>query len=468
MKLDELSQQLLQECIEHGVEFLERDRNHFRIRCAWGHTPSMPLRYWEENHRCPDCAELQRKRELRDQWAVTFREYGYTICTPLVSHSKEPVPMICPQGHYHTIIPDSLQRGEGCSLCALDLKKTLECMKLELAQEDYRLESDKYVNSWETLHLVCPSGHQFKSTWGAWKSGHRCSVCHGSRGAREIRDFLEDKGLSFRLKDRTILGGPELGFVLDGPRLAIEFYGLHMHSEEALQGLYGLQEARIFHQKKTLQCQEKGYKLLSIFEHEWAENAELWKSMILNAAGQSRKIGARSCELRVVTSREAREFLDYNHIQGSAPSSWQFGLFHQEELVSVMTFGLFHRSNAHREDIMLNRFASQRGILVQGAASRLFNYALGKLPPKPVYSFADLRYSDGNVYCKIGFVEDRKLPPDYFYYKGAQVFSKQALRKKPGEHGVERILRAKEGYRRIWDCGKLRFVFLPKFRKENS
>lgn len=467
MELDELSMQLLQECVAHGVEFVERDRNNFRIRCPWGHTPTLGVRYWQENRRCPECAELERQRGVREKWAGIFQEFGYTLCTPLMSHGKESVPMICPQGHYHTIIPENLRRGEGCGLCAKNQKKTLEFIEQELAQESYQLVSEKYVNNRETLVLICPSKHEFKSTWGAWKSGHRCSVCHGSRGERQIFDFLKENGLEFRYRDRTILDGTELDFVLEEHRLAIEYNGLYWHSEDVLQqGTGNLQEARNYHLKKTLSCQEKGYKLLSIFEHEWAENAELWKSMILNAAGRSRKIGARRCELRTITSRDARKFLEYNHIQGSAPSSWHFGLFSQGELVAVMTFGLFHRSNAHREDVMLNRFASLRGLLVQGAASRLFNYALGKLPSKPVYSFADLRYSDGNVYRKIGFVEDRKLPPDYFYFKGSQVFSKQALRKKPGEQGVERILRAKEGYRRIWDCGKLRFVFIPKFRKE--
>jgi hypothetical protein len=74
-------------------------------------------------------------------------------------------------------------------------------------------------------------------------------------------------------------------------------------------------------------------------------------------------------------------------------------------------------------------------------------------------SFSDNRLFSGAVYEKIGFKFDGKIRPDYYWCMNQKRFHKSGLRKKHGESVTESVLRQSQGYRKIWDLGKSRWVF---------
>lgn len=57
------------------------------------------------------------------------------------------------------------------------------------------------------------------------------------------------------LNDRHLLDGKELDIVLPDHKLAIEFDGLYWHNENVVSPYY--------HLKKTEECAEKGYQLIT-------------------------------------------------------------------------------------------------------------------------------------------------------------------------------------------------------------
>ena len=67
----------------------------------------------------------------------------------------------------------------------------------------------------------------------------------------------------------------------------------------------------------------------------------------------------------------------------------------------------------------------------------------------------------------LGFKLDSITKPNYWYSKGIKRIHRFNLRKRSEEpkDTPESILRIKEGYSRIWDCGNLKFV-LNKVIKE--
>ena len=109
----------------------------------------------------------------------------------------------------------------------------------------------------------------------------------------------------------------------------------------------------------------------------------------------------------------------------------------------------------------LVRFSVKQGYSIVGIASKLLthfqrNYVWGR-----IYSFADLRWSEGDVYNKMGFSKDYQIPPSYWYVDcyNIQRFHRYNMRKRKDEPKdiPERVLREQEGYLRIWDCGILKF-----------
>ena len=58
----------------------------------------------------------------------------------------------------------------------------------------------------------------------------------------------------------------------------------------------------------------------------------------------------------------------------------------------------------------------------------------------------------------------KETPPNYWYVKSLKRIHRFSLRKRPDEPKdvSESILRAEEGYVKVWDCGHLKFVMQNK------
>ena len=216
-----------------------------------------------------------------------------------------------------------------------------------------------------------------------------------------------------------------------------------------------------------LKCESKGIQLFNIFEHE---DLDLWLSMINTKLNLNKKIYARKCIIKELKSQETKEFLDYNHIQGYISSKVNLGLYFEDELVSVMTFSK-PRFNKNYEYELI-RFCSKRNTSVIGGASKLWKYFVTKYNPKSVISYANRRFSNGEIYSKLGFELIGKTEPNYFYFKMSttQLYSRVKFQK----HKLSKLLdnfnpelsetenMFNNNYRRIFDCGNLKYLYINK------
>lgn len=114
----------------------------------------------------------------------------------------------------------------------------------------------------------------------------------------------------------------------------------------------------------------------------------------------------------------------------------------------------------------LARFATLSKSHVVGAASKLFKYFTRNYDWTNVYSYADRRWSEGNMYYALGFELTRTNPMNYHYVidgkrKHRWAFRKDALREKyPNQYNSEKTEyenMLSMGYDRVWDCGTLKF-----------
>ena len=212
-----------------------------------------------------------------------------------------------------------------------------------------------------------------------------------------------------------------------------------------------------YHLIKLKMCQEKGVRLITVFEDEWVYKKEIVKSKIYGLLRKHQKVFARKCNLQEVNLKEAKNFMNINHLQDYSNSTKAWGLYYQDELVSCMTIGKHHRQNSKYKWV-LNRFCNKLNTTIVGGASKLL---MATKDFRPLVSWSDLRWSEGNVYKKLGFKLEETLKPDYSYTKSQKRHSKQSLRLKPHEKELgktEHQLRLEQGYYRIHDCGKQRWV----------
>lgn len=278
----------------------------------------------------------------------------------------------------------------------------------------------------------------------------------GSSYEVEIANFLTENGIEFQERSRRVIAPYELDFFIPESNVGIEFNGLYWHSSAVI-------EDTRYHRKKWRACEDVGVRLLMINEDEWLTKSSSIKKKILNLCGRSEKsVGARKLRIGEVDRKIANDFVHANHIQGRAYGvTHAIGAHYGDDLVAVI---LFNRQRG-TGDLELIRFCTD-GKLYAGVFSRMMNYFTKQYPDiDRIISFADLRYSDGNLYRKNGFIEDRIISPDYRYIIGHKTFHKSSftldkIEKRFGITGVpERVAMESLGIHRIYDCGKIRFVW---------
>lgn len=279
------------------------------------------------------------------------------------------------------------------------------------------------------------------------------------------RDLISKKGVSKFYKKVP----REIDIYVPDKNFGIEYNGIKWHSSQYLVDDY--------HKFKTEECEKKGVQLIHIFENEWIFKQDIIKSILSSKLGVCKnKIMARKCEIREVGFFEKKEFLHHNHIQGDVVSKVNIGLFFDNKLISLMTFGKKRNSiSGKNEDGVyeLLRFCNDLDTTVIGGASKLFKHFIKKWSPKKVISYADRRFSMGRLYENLGFTFEYDTKPNYFYVFQNQLHSRLGFQKhKLKTHELtknvfddkltESEILEKVGVYRIFDSGNKKYVFSPK------
>lgn len=291
--------------------------------------------------------------------------------------------------------------------------------------------------------------------------GRHCPKClylMKSKPEQEVREWVE-KVTGEKSTIHVMTNGLEIDIYFPSKKIGIEYCGLYWHGEQ-LRG-------RSYHAHKLRQAEADGIRLVTLFEDEWEDRRGAAMGYLRAIFGiQNASIPARKCKLVDVAATTATAFYEEHHIQGAgATPLFSVGLVYDNTLISVMSANRHHRSDKVAE-LVLGRYANTAGINIIGGASRLFSAfkekAVEEFNCQKVVSWSDSRWSQGGVYLRLGFFLEDSLPPDYNYFKRGERFSKQSLRKTPEERASGRTeveLRTEQGYDRIWDCGKKRWVY---------
>lgn len=288
----------------------------------------------------------------------------------------------------------------------------------------------------------------------------RCYACYPisyqSQIEIEIRNWLSAfiETQHNRLFDKT----HELDIFVPSKNIGVELNGNYWHSE------VGGKRDKNYHLNKTNFFKTKGIQILHIFEDEWNDKQEIVKSIILSKLGLiGNKIFARKCQIKEVNKIEARKFLFTNHIQADTDAKINLGLYYQEELVSLMSFSKPRYNKNY--DWELVRFCNKIDTNVAGGASKLLTH-FQKNYNGSIISYADLRFSIGELYKTLGFKLLHQSDPNYYYldkYKNRihrLQFQKHKLKDKLkifDPNLTEWQNMQLNGYDRIWDCGNLVF-----------
>lgn len=253
---------------------------------------------------------------------------------------------------------------------------------------------------------------------------------------------------------RDLLSGQEIDIYLPDYKLGIEFNGDYWHSDIYYQDHGG---RSLYHQNKSLVAEKRDIFIFHIFEHEWVD--EQVQSNIKNRLScllhkNTQKIPARKCTVIELTTKQKKEFLNQNHIQGNDHSTKNIGLMYQGELVACMTFV---RPKNKKYTWELSRFCSKRGYNIQGGASKMFKYFIRDLEAgNTVSSYNDITKTRGDIYKILGFTCVSINRPNYIWIN----FQTGDIRTRYQEQAAGEVARMhSKGYHRVCDCGTKTWVY---------
>lgn len=245
----------------------------------------------------------------------------------------------------------------------------------------------------------------------------------------------------------------ELDVFVPSKMVAFDYNGVYWHSS--------LFKDKEYHMRKSDCCREAGVRLVHIFEDLWYSKRDIYKSIICASLGVfQRRIYARKCEVRQISSDLYKEFLQENHLQGPVNSSLRLGLFYEDELVQVAGWG---KSRFGKDEIELHRMCSLLNTQVIGGFSKLIKAS----NLDSFISYVDLSIHDGHGYLNSGFEVIDKTDPGYVYIKDGIRHSRQEFQKWKLEEKLEKFdpnLSEYENmvnnrYFRVFDSGNLKVIY---------
>lgn len=274
-----------------------------------------------------------------------------------------------------------------------------------------------------------------------------------------VHDLLDEHHIEYETNNRTILSGKELDIYIPSKKIAIECNGVYWHS---------MYDSR-YHYEKWNQCKSQGIQLLTIWEDWITTRPGIVKSIILSKLGiYKRSIGASKCKVKKVNSNDAKKFLNENHIQGFCSSTYKYGLYYQDELLSLMTFGRSRKSimGDGRDGWELLRFCNKLNTHVIGGAQRLLTHFCNEHPAGDIISFASHDISNGHLYEVLGFDYAGETHSSYWYvhnqsherFHRSSFMKKDLVRKGYDPSLTEEQIMMQTDYLRIYDSGQSKYV----------
>jgi G:T-mismatch repair DNA endonuclease (very short patch repair protein) len=345
------------------------------------------------------------------------------------------------------------------------INKITEKKFFKLLEAEYSVMSYKN-EEFEILHHVC--GNKFTTHKGMVYTRYRtnkiiCTNCNpinmkNSSIELEVRDFLNKNNIQHLYNVRNVIG-KELDIFSPEYNIAIEVNGIYWHSE--------LYKPSKYHIEKTTACNSNKVQLIHIWEDDWINKNHIVKSILLNRFKLIKnKIYARNCDIELINSKEAKEFLNKNHIQGYSSSSIKLGLKYKGELVSLMTFGWRYTNG--KKEYELIRFCNKINTNVIGSASKLFKYFLKSNKEMDIISYADISIFNGNIYHQLGFKKVSLSKPNYFWVvdnirRHRFNFTKSKLVKKGHDSSKSEVeIMHSLGYYRIFSTGQEKWIYYKK------
>lgn len=393
---------------------------------------------------------LQNKELKKKQENTTIDRHG-TTC--FLNSEKSKKTLFENWGVTHPMYNEEIR--EKCRMSQHQTKLKLFLDKIEKTNKIFiKIDEDKRIhlnclkcgNNY-TIHRCCLNYHTRSNS-------DSCPTCNfpnrfRSKKENEVYAFIqENTDLTVSLNKH--FGKYEVDIFIEELNLAIEFNGVYWHSE--------LYKEASYHQEKSIELEKRGINLIHIWEDDWINKSEIVKNIILSKIKPIR-IGARKTIIQKIDFKTAKEFHLNNHLDGYAIAKYHYGLFYENDLISVASFGNSRYNKIAQYELI--RLTTKSNFSIIGGFSKLLKAFKNETNFESLLSYKKLDLGTKNFYEAIGFKKTKRLKPNFFWLiNGIKVnrqnFMKHKLKDVGDKTAVQYMI--DKGYYRIYDSGSDMFI----------
>ena len=215
-----------------------------------------------------------------------------------------------------------------------------------------------------------------------------------------------------------------------------------------------------YHRDKSKLAKDSGYSVIHVFD--WDDVDKVVQLLKFRVTAYARK-----CDVKVVSEIDTNNYLDMYHLQGTCRGQKiRLGLYHDNQLVSLMTFGK-SRFNKNCEYELL-RYCSHYNVV--GGAEKLFNHFIKEYKPSSIVSYCDTSKFSGKVYDTLGFTHVKTNSPRKHWYSTKEkrhitdglLLSQgydRLFKENHGKGTSNEELILNRGYLPVYDCGQATYIW---------
>jgi len=449
-------------------------KKHIKFRCTkcnyeWDAMPFIFTRKNREPSNCPNCLNRvitldtikRRLKKINPDIEITSKKFVKT---------HDNLKLRCKKCNYKwemhaSKIFQNDRLFPVCQECSSRIKVSHEDFMKDIKNTKIKILGE-FVNYKTKIKVQCKKcNFEWEQLPSNIKSNSGCPICakKTSKYEQEIYDFLVELGIKNIVRNKFFFNDKkrfEADIYLSDYNLAIDFHGLYFHSNIYKEKTYHLDKLNFFNSLDI--------SIVQIFENEWLSKQEVVKDILKRKLGLTQKLFGRKCIVKEIDTVTAQIFSDY-HLAGFKGGQIKIGLFHEDELVSVMILGK-NRFNKNTKAFELIRYVIHPEYAIYGGMKKMLKYLEKEFKIYELESYIERRYFNGDGYYKNGFQFLENTQVNYFYFKPQTPeiihsriqFQKHKLEKKldifdPNLTELKNM--DQNGYLRIYDCGNIKVQY---------
>jgi len=270
-----------------SVNYINKKKPVFITCPKHGIFPQRPFHHLNGNG-CPSCAGNSKdniETFIKKSNKIHNNFYNYSLSKYF--GSKIELNIICPKHGIFQQRPNNHLMGQGCPVCAGNIRKTLEKFikdAVKVHGDRYSYKFFEYINANKKSQIDCPKHGIFQQSPLHHLNGQGCPICNYSKGEYEILKFLDRNKIKFyrqhKFDNCKYINKLQFDFYLPDLNICIEFDGKQHF--DVIKKWGGLEEFIKRNKRdviKTEYCNNNSIKLIRIkYDEDFLKKLDFLKN----------------------------------------------------------------------------------------------------------------------------------------------------------------------------------------------